>query len=90
MSIGFYIIPRWFGGRLDKLDIARVLIPPLAFVGWTMLQRTTAFDAAFPSMMSTQRTVVALFLGGRACGGRDDACLQRGPEAQVSSPAFFS
>jgi len=55
-----------------------------------MLQRTTAFDAAFPSMMSTQRTVVALFLGGRACGGRDDACLQRGPEAQVSSPAFFS
>src|ERR1700739_3089586 len=25
VSIGFYIIPRWFGGRLDKLDIARVL-----------------------------------------------------------------
>jgi hypothetical protein len=62
MSAGFYIIPRWYGGRLDMLDIARALIPPLAFVGWTMLQRTTAFDAAFPAVTGTQRTVAALFL----------------------------
>jgi hypothetical protein len=62
VSVGFYIIPRWYGGRLDKLDYLRVLIPPLAFVGWTMLQRTTAFDAAFPSMTGTQRTVAGLFL----------------------------
>jgi hypothetical protein len=62
VSIGFYIVPRWFGGRLDRLDVIRVLIPPLAFVGWTMLQRTTAFDAAFPSVTPTQRTVAGLFL----------------------------
>ncbi len=69
VSVGFYIVPRWFGGRWDKLDIARVLIPPLAFVGWTMLQRTTAFDAAFPSVTNTQRTVVALFLAAVLAGG---------------------
>lgn len=62
VSIGFYIVPRWFGGRLDRLDFLRVLIPPLAFIGWTMLQRTTAFDAAFPSVTATQRTVIGLFL----------------------------
>jgi hypothetical protein len=62
VSIGFYIVPRWFGGRLDRLDVIRVLIPPLAFVGWTMLQRTTAFDAAIPSVTPTQRTVAGLFL----------------------------
>jgi hypothetical protein len=69
LSVGFYIVPRWFGGRLDGLDIARALIPPLAFVGWAMLQRTTAFDAAFPSVTDTQRTVVALFLAVVLAGG---------------------
>jgi hypothetical protein len=41
----------------------RMAIPPLAFVGWTMLQRATAFDAIFPGMAEAPRTVVALFLG---------------------------
>lgn len=29
----------------DDADFIRVLIPPLAFVGWTMIQDNTAFDA---------------------------------------------
>jgi hypothetical protein len=40
-----------------------MIIPPLAFVGWTMLQRSTAFDAVFPTMPQAARTVAALFLG---------------------------
>lgn len=63
MSIALYAAPRYFGGKWDKFDWVRVAIAPLAFFGWTMLQRATAFDAAFPSMESIPRTVSALFLG---------------------------
>lgn len=63
MSMALYAAPRYFGGSWDKFDYVRVLIAPLAFFGWTMLQRTTAFDAAFPTVESVPRTVFALFLG---------------------------
>lgn len=33
--------------KFDRADGLRVLIPPVAFVGWTMVQKMTAFDAAF-------------------------------------------
>jgi hypothetical protein len=63
MSIALYVIPRYIGGKWDKFDWVRVAIAPMAFFGWTMLQRATAFDAAFPSMEVIPRTVIALFLG---------------------------
>lgn len=63
MSIALYAAPRYFGGKWDKFDWVRVAIAPLAFFGWTMLQRATAFDAVFPEMDSIPRTVSALFLG---------------------------
>ena len=63
LSIVLYVIPRWKTGKLDKLDWLRAAIPPLAFVGWTMLQRATAFDAVCGSLAEAPRTVVALFLG---------------------------
>ena len=63
ISMALFAFPRYFGGKWDKLDWVRILIAPLAFVGWTMLQRTTAFDAAFPGMNPFSRTVAALFLG---------------------------
>lgn len=63
MSIALYAVPRYIGGKWDKFDWFRVAIAPLAFFGWTMLQRTTAFDAAFPAVDSIPRTVFALFLG---------------------------
>ncbi|HWX26492.1 MAG TPA: hypothetical protein VNZ53_03525 [Steroidobacteraceae bacterium] len=63
LSVFLYVVPRAFGGRWDPWDYVRAAIPPLAFVGWTMLQRTTAFDAAFPTLLSeSARTVIALFL----------------------------
>lgn len=58
-----YAVPRRQNGRWDDLDWLRMLIPPLAFVGWTMLQRVTAFDAICPGLNSIPRTVGALFLG---------------------------
>lgn len=63
MAAALYVAPRYFGGKWDKFDWVRVAIAPLAFIGWTMLQRTTAFDAAFPDVESIPRTVSALFLG---------------------------
>ena len=48
--------------QMTAADVLRAAIPPLAFVGWTMLQRMTAFDAAFPGVEESQRTVMGLFL----------------------------
>lgn len=60
-SIVLYVAPRF--RKWDKLDYLRAAIPPLAFVGWTMLQRSTAFDAVAPSFKDAPRTVIGLFLG---------------------------
>lgn len=62
VSVGLYVVARLFAKKWDRLDWLRVLIPPLAFVGWTMLQRATAFDALFPDLSNAPRTVSALFL----------------------------
>ena len=63
MSMALYAVPRYFGGKWNKFDWIRITVSPLAFLGWTMLQRTTAFDAAFPEIETIPRTVSALFLG---------------------------
>lgn len=75
LSMLLYLMPRlyaaWKAGIADKtgwraqMDVAdwvRAFIPPLAFTAWTMLQRVTAFDAAFPRCTESQRTVAGLFL----------------------------
>lgn len=61
LSIFLYIFPRWKSGTLEKFDVVRGAIPPLAFVVWTMLQRTTAFDALYPKLPDAPRTVIAIF-----------------------------
>ncbi len=63
LSIVFYVAPRLLAGHWDRLDYLRTVIPALAFVGWTMLQRATAFDAVWPGLAEAPRTVIALFLG---------------------------
>lgn len=62
-SAALYAAARWLNGKLDRYDWVRIWLAPLAFVGWTMIQRTTAFDAAFPQLAQAPRTVLALFLG---------------------------
>jgi hypothetical protein len=63
LSIVLYVAPRLMARKWDRMDYLRAVIPPLAFIGWTMLQRATAFDAIFPGMDEATRTVLALFLG---------------------------
>jgi hypothetical protein len=57
-----YIAPRLYSHKTDWWDALRILIPMIAFVVWTMLQRATAFDAAFPSLTEVPRTVIGLFI----------------------------
>ena len=60
MSIVLYFIGK--KTKPDSWDWIRALIPPLAFVCWTMLQKTTAFDAICKDMNGVTRTVIALFV----------------------------
>jgi hypothetical protein len=45
LSILLYVVGRVRSKTWEKLDYGRMFVPPLAFVAWTMLQRSTAFDA---------------------------------------------
>lgn len=40
-------------------DFFRMLIPPAAFVAWTMLQKATAFDAIASGLADTPRALIA-------------------------------
>lgn len=58
LSVGLYVansLKHW-----DRWDFARMLIPPLAFVGWTMLQKATAFDAVAPDLGQASRSAIAV------------------------------
>ena len=59
-SMVLYATPRL--GKWDRTDWLRVLIPPVSFVAWTMLQPATAFDAVDHGLRSSARTVIALFV----------------------------
>jgi hypothetical protein len=59
LSIMLYLVSR--SSKKNRLDWLRAIIPPLAFVVWTMLQKATAFDAVWPQLGEAARTVIALF-----------------------------
>lgn len=61
-ALVLYVGARIKAGKWDGLDYFRAAIPALAFVGWTMLQRATAFDAVCPNIRDAPRTAVAIFL----------------------------
>jgi len=79
----------------DDADYVRVCIPPLAFVGWTMIQDNTAFDALvdwhsqlrffIPAVAAVVLGVLAARLARKADedppGGRERA---RPPAAELS------
>jgi hypothetical protein len=48
--------------KWDRLDWLRLLIPPIAFVCWTLLQKTTAFDAQFSQFQGPGRFILGLFV----------------------------
>jgi hypothetical protein len=61
LSAALYAVPR-LNSRWDRWDWLRILIAPIAFTAWTMLQPATAFDAVYPSLPDTRRTVIAVFV----------------------------
>lgn len=62
LSIIVYLGGRWRGrAKPTRLDVARGVIPPAAFVVWTMLQKSTAFDAVAPDLRYGARYAIGLF-----------------------------
>lgn len=60
LSIFLYVVGlrhRW--GQWDRWEVVRAAIPALAFVAWTMLQKSTAFDAVAPGFEDAPRFAVA-------------------------------
>lgn len=50
--------PRW--QHLEWQDVIRAVIPPAAFVGWTMLEPTSVWNVVVPNMSTGTRTLIAL------------------------------
>lgn len=95
ISMALYLVPRlyaaWTAARIAKTnwrtqmgaaDWARAAIPPLAFTAWTMLQRATAFDAAFPHLTESQRTVFGLLLAAMVIAGASWLAYKPAPPPQ--------
>lgn len=95
IGMALYLVPRlyaaWTAAKADKTswraqmgaaDWARAAIPPLAFTAWTMLQRATAFDAAFPHLTESQRTVFGLLLAAVVIGAASWLAYKPTPAAK--------
>ena len=71
-------------------NYVRMLIPAGAYVGWTMLQKSTAFDAIAPGMSQSLRLTLAVFaaiaLGVVAKGLSDQADGQAPDEEPDPAP----
>lgn len=61
VSLILYAVPRAIGGNWEQWDWVRLFIPGIAFVGWTMLQTTSAFDAV-SSITQPRRALYAILL----------------------------
>lgn len=81
ISVGLYLIAR--RTKLERWDVARALIPPLAFTFWTMLQKTTAFDAVWPGLREAPRNVIAV-LGAVVLGAFATALAFKADQNQPS------
>ena len=73
LSVALYVLSRvgpdfnWKAAKFEPLDILRGLIPPIAFVAWTMLGKVTLFDAVWSNLNPILREVIpapiAVFFG---------------------------
>jgi hypothetical protein len=55
LSLFLYVVGHGLSGWDWPWDYIRVVIPALAFVGWTMAQAPSAFDAVFPNINTDNR-----------------------------------
>jgi hypothetical protein len=62
LSAAFFIVGHVAAGgfHLAPWDGIRMLIPPAAFVIWTMLQKATAFDAVWPDLAGPERAAYGM------------------------------
>ncbi len=60
VSMILYAAGRLRASKWDGWDWLRVTIPPVSFVGWTMLQKATAFDAVAPERSGSARAATAI------------------------------
>jgi hypothetical protein len=71
-------------------NCVRALIPAAAYVAWTMLQKSTAFDAIAPDMSEARRLIIAVF-GAIALGfcakALSDKSDNKKPPAPEPEPA---
>jgi hypothetical protein len=84
ISILLYVGARRMASKWDKWDWLRMLIPGLAFVGWTMLQKATAFDAVADDLFSEATRNVIAILGGIILGLAAAALAYKADEKPVS------
>lgn len=70
--------------KWQAADFVRVTIPPLAFVGWCMAQRTTAFDAV--SKWGVNQRSVAAILGALVLGALAAVLAYRADKQNPDSP----
>ena len=68
VSVILYAGARLMASKWDQRDWLRMLIPALAFVGWTMLQKATAFDAVASGLFGEATRNVIAILGGIILG----------------------
>jgi hypothetical protein len=54
--------------KWDGWDFVRILIPPVAFVNWTMLQPSTVFDVVAPGLGEAARITAAVILAAVLAG----------------------
>jgi hypothetical protein len=92
MSAFLYVAGRWLGKGAKKWDWRwdwlRVLVPPIAFFGWTLLQSSSAFDAI--STWSGTTRAVAAVLGApflATIAGLLSVKADRTPVEGATSPA---
>jgi hypothetical protein len=69
VTIGLYVGGRLRGGTpWERLDWLRAPIPPLAFVGWTLLQQPSAFDPVAPAALTSGMRVVIAVIAATVLG----------------------
>jgi hypothetical protein len=67
VSVILFVVPRVGKNKFEAWDAVRAVIPPIAFVGWTMLLPLSAFDTLCLDLSSNARFAIpvigALVLG---------------------------
>lgn len=88
LSIVFFVAAR--RGAWKKLDVVRAVIPAAAFVLWTVVQKSTAWDAVSPDSLSEGGRALIGAAGALVLGllaARLGVQLDKSPSQREQAPA---